>query len=55
MCQDTDLETFFVAVGAHSPFPAGVRDWIAAAVADAATIIPPHPNTRAPFTGEESE
>ena len=52
MCQDTGIQTFFVEAGVSSPHLAGVRGWIAAAVAAATVDIPLRPNTVDPFTGE---
>ena len=51
MCQDTGIQTFFVEMGAGSPFLGQVKGWIDRAVVDATDAIPLRPNTVDPFSG----
>jgi fumarate hydratase subunit alpha len=51
LCQDTGIQTFFVRAGVESPFLKGLPELIAAAVAEATTVVPLRPNTVDPFTG----
>jgi len=51
MCQDTGIQTFFVEMGANSPFLGQVKGWIDRAVVEATDAIPLRPNTVNPFSG----
>jgi fumarate hydratase subunit alpha len=51
LCQDTGIQTFFVRAGVASPYLPGLPELIAAAVAEATTVVPLRPNTVDPFTG----
>ncbi len=51
MCQDTGIQTFFVEMGADSPFLGRVKGWIDRAVVEATAVIPLRPNTVDPFSG----
>ena len=50
MCQDTGVQTFFVTVGAESPFRTTIEGIITNAVKRATREIPLRPNTVDPFT-----
>jgi len=52
MCQDTGIQTFFVAAGVKSPFLGEISGWLTGAVIEATAEIPLRPNTVNPFTGE---
>jgi len=52
MCQDTGIQTFFVAAGIESPFLGEIKGWLVDAVIEATGEIPLRPNTVNPFTGE---
>jgi len=51
MCQDTGTQTFFVELGAASPFLHEIKHWIERAVVVATEAIPLRPNTVDPFSG----
>ncbi len=52
ICQDTGIQTFFVAAGVESPFLGRIKDWLTEAVIEATGEIPLRPNTVNPLTGE---
>jgi len=52
ICQDTGIQTFFVAAGVESPFLGRIKDWLTDAVIEATGEIPLRPNTVNPLTGE---
>lgn len=52
MCQDTGIQTFFVAAGVNSPFLGEIKGWLTDAVIEATAEIPLRPNTVNPLTGE---
>ena len=51
ICQDTGIQTFFVEIGADSPYLGQIKGWIRQAVIAATEAIPLRPNTVDPFTG----
>jgi fumarate hydratase subunit alpha len=52
MCQDTGIQTFFINIGADSPYLRSIKKLIVDGVKKATIEIPLRPNTVDPFTGK---